>query len=161
MVCNAQHKSRIKVSTAPTSSKRGIYSFWRINLDFFYLSFVLPKSLFLFLKKYLRILHLSKRSFLEVAVPILRSFIELHIHYKILILEPIKGKFNHTKRIIHKGVSNEDLMHWILKQLVIQLRSSICFTKITMSTMLFLVLLNLNWYFSIYSHLPQINKTVI
>ena len=39
-------------------------------------------------------------------------FIELHNHYKILILEPIKDKFNYTKRRIHKGVSKEDLMHF-------------------------------------------------
>ena len=71
---------------------------------------------FLFLKKDfqngLRILKLSKRNFLERLVPILGSFIELHNHYKILILEPIKDEFNHTKRIIHKSFSNEDLMHF-------------------------------------------------
>ena len=49
------------------------------------------KSLLLFLKK-------------DFRNGFLRSFIELHNHYKILILEPIKDKFNHTKRRIHKGV---------------------------------------------------------
>ena len=39
-------------------------------------------------------------------------FIELHNHYKILILESIKDKYTHTKRVIHKGVSNEDLIHF-------------------------------------------------
>ena len=50
---------------------------------------------------------------------VLRRFIELHNHknnhkiiIEILILETIKDKFNHTKRRIHKGVSNEDLMHF-------------------------------------------------
>ena len=60
----------------------------------------------------LRILNLSKRSFLERLVPNLSRFTELHNHYKILILEPIKDKCNHSKRIIHKDASNEDLMHF-------------------------------------------------
>ena len=66
----------------------------------------------LYILRKLRILNISKRSLLEELVPILRRFIELQNHYKILILEPIKDKFNHTKRRIHKGVSNEDLMHF-------------------------------------------------
>ena len=39
-------------------------------------------------------------------------FIELHNHYKILILQPIKDKLNHTKRRIHEGVSKEDFMRF-------------------------------------------------
>ena len=35
----------------------------------------------------------------EGLVTILRRYIELRNHYKILILEPIKDKFNHTKYI--------------------------------------------------------------
>ena len=54
---------------------------------------------FLFLKKHfkngLRILLHSKRSFLERSAPRLRNFIELHNDYKILILDPIKDKFNY------------------------------------------------------------------
>ena len=35
--------------------------------------------------------------FLEGLVPRLRRFVELHHHYKILILEPFKDKFKNTK----------------------------------------------------------------
>ena len=53
----------------------------------------------------------------------------------------------------------------IVKQLVIQLRTTICFTKITKCTMLFFVLPEcfiyyLNQYFSIYSDVLQKNKIV-
>ena len=73
-------------------------------------------------------------------MPILRRFLELHNHYKILILEPIKDKFNHTKRRIHKGISNEDLMHfgslnWILQPLNISQLIGLTAEKMLFNTM--------------------------